>query len=529
MLKLRAAAYWLRSGGSGAPETCDHGLEQKQRNFMKHLYLHIGLGKTGSSALQSWLSLNARRIGDQGFDYADLVPEAKSGSISSGNGDELVAACRNNDFVEVERLLNEVYFFSGKNERAIVSCELLQGMSESRIQQLRETCDSSGIQVTVIAFVRSIYEQAYSSYLQGLKRGGNDHLFGDKPAEINSSSNIDYIKRYYIHFGDRVTVLNYDHVKDDVYSAFAGIVGFRTDKFKRIDKKINRSVTREEADVLREMNSLHGGRFATQISDYMIAQAPDVQTQARYIPEIVEKVREKSGSNVNWINRQFKLDPPLVSDFYAGHEKEPEVVLTEASYQPVIDWVMSYGPNDKQLEDFHDFLLGLADFLEVRGYAGVAKIRDKARRWAPKITGKSDRKPEVQAEDKPVADTGSAQAQKFEMTELPDNEYLLSFKLSQPDTTVEQLKAALIELHHWMRENADKSILSYSMMSDSIELARDGTITGQIEAVVQDEAVMVMRAASMDEAVSFAQSCPQLSASANVTVSLLKNPLRVLL
>ena len=53
---------------------------------MRTLYLHIGLGKTGSSALQSWLSLNAELLSKQGIDYADLVPEVKYGESLSGNG-----------------------------------------------------------------------------------------------------------------------------------------------------------------------------------------------------------------------------------------------------------------------------------------------------------------------------------------------------------------------------------------------------------------------------------------------------------
>ena len=60
---------------------------------MKTLYLHIGLGKTGSSALQSWLSLNAELLSKQGIDYADTVPEVKYGESLSGNGSALHDAC----------------------------------------------------------------------------------------------------------------------------------------------------------------------------------------------------------------------------------------------------------------------------------------------------------------------------------------------------------------------------------------------------------------------------------------------------
>ena len=80
---------------------------------MKTLFLHIGLGKTGSSALQSWLSLNVEGLREQGIDYADLAPEAKRGDVSSGNGVALFQAVRAGDLDEAERLLRSVYFYSG--------------------------------------------------------------------------------------------------------------------------------------------------------------------------------------------------------------------------------------------------------------------------------------------------------------------------------------------------------------------------------------------------------------------------------
>lgn len=478
--------------------------------------------------MQAWLSLNAKRIREQGFDYADLAPDAKSGAISSGNGDDLLAACRNNDYAEAERLLNEVYFFSGKNDKAIVSCELFQGMTEGRIQNLRELCDRNDIDVTVIAFVRSIYEKAYSGYLQGLKRGGNDHLFGDKPSEINSSSNIDFIKRYYIQFGDRVRVLNYDHVKKNVHKAFADVVGFSIDKFKFIDKRINRSVTREEADVLRAMNTLHGGEFSTEISDHMIAQSPDLVTEAHYIPEIVEKVREKSIGNINWINRQFELDPPLVCDFYNGEDVAAEVVLTEASYKAVVDWSLGFKPSKKSQGHFYDFLLKFADFLEKESYGNSDQLRSRAKKLGP---GKLRLEEEKNAAETQAAQPGivaDAARDSGEEYTGPLENYLISFYLARPDEMSEkQFQDSYRQLMGWIESMKDETIQPYALLDDSIELANDGTmgVTPDQESV----AIMLVQVPSREEALSIAQSSPILGICFKATVSLLKNPFRALL
>ncbi|MDZ7785185.1 MAG: hypothetical protein U5K56_20290 [Halioglobus sp.] len=67
------------------------------------------MGKTGSSSLQSWLSLNSAALARQGIGYADLVPQAKHGRISSGNGQPLWQAFRKEDLDEVVRLLRHEY------------------------------------------------------------------------------------------------------------------------------------------------------------------------------------------------------------------------------------------------------------------------------------------------------------------------------------------------------------------------------------------------------------------------------------
>ena len=50
------------------------------------VYLHIGLPKTGSSAIQSWLSAHSKDLAGVGVTYADLMPKAKLEQISGGNG-----------------------------------------------------------------------------------------------------------------------------------------------------------------------------------------------------------------------------------------------------------------------------------------------------------------------------------------------------------------------------------------------------------------------------------------------------------
>ena len=62
---------------------------------MKKLYLHVGCGKTGSSALQVWLSQIAGELEKTGILYPlHGATPLDDYTISSGNGERLVEAIR---------------------------------------------------------------------------------------------------------------------------------------------------------------------------------------------------------------------------------------------------------------------------------------------------------------------------------------------------------------------------------------------------------------------------------------------------
>ncbi len=329
---------------------------------MKKLYLHIGTGKTGSSALQSWLSLNAKALRRQGIDYADLAPEAKHGAISSGNGYQLLHALRES-IEEAERLINTVYFYSESNHTAIISSEILQGINPVFIQQISDICEKNDIEVTIIAYARSIYEKAYSAYLQEVKRNALVDPFSEESVGTNFIRNVNNLKRYSKVFGDRFRVLNYDAVKHDIYSSFAAIVGVDTRDLQTPQRRVNRSLTLEEAEVFRRINALHDGRFSGAISDFVIAQNPDLKTSVLYDKHVVDRIRLECAEGLRWINEQFRVDPPLVADFYSGEESKSDVSLTRESFQSVLHWSLKFMPPQSNHDEFLRFLANFSALL----------------------------------------------------------------------------------------------------------------------------------------------------------------------
>ncbi len=347
---------------------------------MKKLFLHIGLGKTGSSALQSWLSLNSDALSRQGVDYADLVPHAKTGEVSSGNGFDLQRALVNQDFDEVERLLTTTYFYNPRNNVALISCELFQGIRAPFVQKIYDICAKCDIEVTIIVYIRSVYEQQYSTYLQGIKRSSIAHKFGDKSSDIAFHRSVEYLRRYVRVFGDKVLAINYDVAKKDIYGSLADIIGVNTKGLKKLEKKVNRSLTLEEAEVLRRMNRLHGGVFATNISDYIIKLSPNIETPIVYDRELLERVRDATEEDLLWVNDQFNIATPVASDNFDGRSGAESLTLTRASYEPVVQWAMEFEPGATLRWDFASFLEQLADFMEEISVEDATALRGRLRR-----------------------------------------------------------------------------------------------------------------------------------------------------
>lgn len=266
---------------------------------MKELFIHIGLSKTGSSAIQAWLSLNNEKLAEIGIKYKDVVPQAAMGAITSGNGVVLNKACENQNYDELEYLLKDFYFES--HNTAIISCEALQGIPEDSISIIKSICDANHIEVKVIAYMRSIYELLYSNYLQGIKRHGYEEEFGAIGA-LNCKEQKRYIENYSKVFGHNFKLLNYDFHKNNICESFSNIIHVDLQDSIKLNNSINRSLTIDETLLLRKLNKLHKGKFSEKLSDFLILSKPDLKTEVIFDQDIIDKVVDSCKEDLVWIN-----------------------------------------------------------------------------------------------------------------------------------------------------------------------------------------------------------------------------------
>jgi len=166
---------------------------------MKKLWIHAGMPKNGSSALQVFFAQNIEKLRKVDVDYLLLsnINDAKSGAISSGNGALLarsLLAQTHEAYYEDKN--NELYnkliklIKNSESNNLLISSEFFSVIPLHRIEKLKKELLEINVTLKFIYYVREQTQFLMSSYMQRVKR----HGLQDTPN--------DYIKDTYenIHF-----------------------------------------------------------------------------------------------------------------------------------------------------------------------------------------------------------------------------------------------------------------------------------------------------------------------------------------
>ncbi len=141
-----------------------------------------------------------------------------------------------------------------------------------------------------------------------------------------------------------------------------------------LSRKVNRSLTIEETNVLVAMNVLHGGEFSTEISDFLIYRAPQIDTSTVCVPDVVEMLNKNSADDLAWVNQTFFmndsdqqltiiLDSTILS---AKSEEFPDSPRKEI-VRVVVDWCSEIAIGElrpKRRQKAVDFVRDLAVYCE---------------------------------------------------------------------------------------------------------------------------------------------------------------------
>ena len=314
----------------------------------RKLTIHIGLPKTGSSAIQTWLSANVGQLAKHGITYADLAPNAKLGAITSGNGSILRNLLRAKRTPDPGPLLDTLIktYFAGREE-ALISSELLVEAEPDRLRLLSEFLLDQRVDTIVVAFVRDIYPLARSFYAQAVKRHGYADTFDHYVETTFVDTQLAPIDRWSLAFAN-LRIMNYSNLPSSLEAAasklfFENRILTEPGSFQ----VVNRSLNTQEMDFLLRTNAKHGRRYSRLFSDVLLAPQSASAPRPEATPAIIQLLETRFQPIVDGLNTRY-LDPM----------KETRVAVNSEGRAATEEQNIGKPPD---LERVVDTLIGLAD------------------------------------------------------------------------------------------------------------------------------------------------------------------------
>ena len=288
------------------------------------LFLHIGHGKTGTSAIQSALAIASEELAKRGISYPiqpSLRDRASRLEITSGNWQPNPEISLSDQLLEIEKK-------NQNNSKIVLSSESLFWLIPDLIQ--RKNSWENFIDLHIILAVREVDEMLSSEYQQRVKRHGDSmpleqfirarhfvsshHAKAAEIIELMSQSSIEN------------TIINYSVHKHDITQQVFKSIGaedlYPADNIN--GAIINRSLSKKELEILITINALYYRKFpliSTRISDALIKNQPQLKAQkCKITRQQLEKVYEKNNIYLQAINSRLEPNEKLTLPSSFCHE-----------------------------------------------------------------------------------------------------------------------------------------------------------------------------------------------------------------
>lgn len=252
---------------------------------MGTVYLHIGIYKTGSSALQVFFAQNADALLAQGLTYPSSasVSGAKRGLITSGNGAPLALALKpggDEDTRDRELAWFEDVLKRSATPDILLSSEIFSELPAGAFETLADICRKHGRQLKIIAFVRDQASYLESLYIQHVKRRRITAL---PEAYIRSRYPKTALLKYHAFLSgiaDAIGVENIvarDYGAVDVIATACDIMGLDPASLQQPPKKINVSLPYFLVPMFLELNKMDPNK---SFSDQVVRNQAQLQLHA---------------------------------------------------------------------------------------------------------------------------------------------------------------------------------------------------------------------------------------------------------
>ncbi len=237
------------------------------------LILHVGYGKTGSSALQSSFALSQQALEAAGIYYpsSERTDAARQGQITSGN-------------VPVDKVLQK--FDEAAAERPGARAVLMsnEGLFQALLANagLITQLKQRGVRTKIVLYIRDPLKHAISLYGQGIKRGGETGDLANAVLSYRMPLLVGQFLTRMEQVGAEVSVLNYSRCKKQLLSSFANVIGVPESVLAKPPVgNVNRSLTPSELFVQRCFNEFWGASSSKFVSDVLCNKLPDHKPESQ--------------------------------------------------------------------------------------------------------------------------------------------------------------------------------------------------------------------------------------------------------
>jgi hypothetical protein len=235
----------------------------------RHILLHVGHGKTGSSFLQSAMANSIDILADHGIAYPlgpDERERVRAGEISSGN---ITASPR-----RLARMLER------GDDRLLLSSEALFNKMRPNgfMDKLRRR--EPELKVDALVYIRDPLDHAVSKYQQSIKRQGSTENFETFLASYNQPAKVVQFITWLETFDVTVTLRNYSRHRDDLLDTLGAWLGLEPGTLIPPPMaQVNRSMTNAEIAIQKAFNQHFGADSARFVSDPLCERLPEIRSE----------------------------------------------------------------------------------------------------------------------------------------------------------------------------------------------------------------------------------------------------------
>lgn len=259
------------------------------------LVLHIGPGKTGSSAIQAWLGRVSHSLKRSGVLYPAVAEDEREDF--AGNAQKLAAwlsrprSTAEDRFPEVIESMLQDYISQAEEagcHTVLLSSEFFPTADRANLEFFRSEAEKY-FKLRIVGYLRDPYWWLWSSWGQAVKRAAMCEDFA--AYALNNAKVLGETLKGLISIFDDVRFLVYRET--GLIESFARALDLPA---RLVDAKaettVNRSMTWDELDILLSVNrTFRHAELSRMISDQMIAARPDAVAYRDFDPELAAVVR----------------------------------------------------------------------------------------------------------------------------------------------------------------------------------------------------------------------------------------------